>query len=72
MGIRGRLSLDVGHFDLLPELHSLDGLPIAVAPAVVLALAEYGLDRALLVIAGVVVINVVAENLLSPMLIGRD
>jgi AI-2 transport protein TqsA len=47
------------------------GLPIAVAPAVVLALAEYGLDRALLVIAGVVVINVVAENLLSPMLMGR-
>jgi AI-2 transport protein TqsA len=47
------------------------GLPIAVAPAVVLALAEYGIDRALLVILGVVVINVVAENLLSPMLMGR-
>jgi len=47
------------------------GLPIAVAPAVVLALAEYGVERALLVIAGVVVINVVAENLLSPMLMGR-
>jgi AI-2 transport protein TqsA len=47
------------------------GLPLAVAPAVVLALAEYGLDRALLVIAGVVVINVVAENVLSPMLMGR-
>jgi AI-2 transport protein TqsA len=47
------------------------GLPIAVAPAVVLALAEYGLDRALLVIAGVVVINVAAENILSPMLMGR-
>jgi predicted PurR-regulated permease PerM len=38
---------------------------------VVLALAEYGLDRALLVIAGVVVINILAENLLSPMLMGR-
>jgi predicted PurR-regulated permease PerM len=47
------------------------GLPIAVAPAVVLALAEYGVERALLVIAGVVVINVLAENLLSPMLMGR-
>jgi AI-2 transport protein TqsA len=47
------------------------GLPIAVAPAVILALAEYGVERALLVIAGVVVINVVAENLLSPMLMGR-
>jgi AI-2 transport protein TqsA len=47
------------------------GLPIAVAPAVVLALAEYGLDRALLVIAGVIVINILAENILSPMLMGR-
>src|SRR5215213_4061764 len=47
------------------------GLPIAVAPAVVLALAEYGLDRALLVIVGVVVINILAENVLSPMLLGR-
>ena len=47
------------------------GLPIAVAPAVVLALAEHGVDRALLVIVGVVVINIIAENLLSPMLMGR-
>jgi AI-2 transport protein TqsA len=47
------------------------GLPIAVAPAVVLALAEHGVDRALLVIAGVIVINIIAENLLSPMMMGR-
>src|SRR5215217_4638597 len=47
------------------------GLPIAVAPAVVLALAEHGVDRALLVIVGVVVINILAENVLSPMLMGR-
>src|SRR5215211_3165670 len=47
------------------------GLPLAVAPAVVLALAEHGLERALLVIAGVIVINVLAENLVSPMLMGR-
>src|SRR5829696_2690155 len=47
------------------------GLPIAVAPAVVLALAEHGIERALLVIAGVIVINVLAENLVSPMLMGR-
>ena len=47
------------------------GLPLAVAPAVVLALAEHGLTSALLVIAGVIVINVVAENALSPMLMGR-
>src|SRR3712207_5559801 len=34
------------------------GLVLAVAPAVVLALAEFGVDRALLVAAGVTVINV--------------
>src|SRR3712207_4147378 len=47
------------------------GLVLAVAPAVVLALAEHGVERALLVIAGVIVINVLAENALSPMLMGR-
>jgi predicted PurR-regulated permease PerM len=47
------------------------GLVLAVAPAVVLALAEFGLSRAVLAIAGVVVINVVAENVLSPMMMGR-
>jgi AI-2 transport protein TqsA len=44
------------------------GLVLAVAPAVVLALAEFGVSRALVVIAGVVVINLVAENMLSPMM----
>jgi AI-2 transport protein TqsA len=47
------------------------GLPLAVAPAVVLALAEHGLTSALLVIAGVAVINILAENAVSPMLMGR-
>src|ERR671910_3011141 len=47
------------------------GLVLAVAPAVVLALAEFGVDRALLVVAGVTVITVLAENLLSPMMMGR-
>jgi AI-2 transport protein TqsA len=47
------------------------GLVMAVAPAVVLALAEFGLSRAVLVIVGVVVINVLAENVLSPMMMGR-
>jgi AI-2 transport protein TqsA len=47
------------------------GLPLAVAPAVVLALAEHGVTNALLVIAGVILINILAENALSPMLMGR-
>jgi AI-2 transport protein TqsA len=47
------------------------GLPLAVAPAVVLAFAEHGLTNAILVILGVIVINVLAENALSPMLMGR-
>ena len=47
------------------------GLVLAVTPAVVLALAEFGVSRAALVIAGVIVINVLAENVLSPVLMGR-
>ena len=47
------------------------GLPLAVAPAVILALAEHGVTSAILVIAGVTVINILAENALSPMLMGR-
>ena len=47
------------------------GLVLAVAPALVLALAEFGVTQAVLVIAGVVVINILAENVLSPMMMGR-
>jgi AI-2 transport protein TqsA len=47
------------------------GLVIAVAPAVLLALAEFGLGRAIVVIVAVVVVNVLAENVLSPVLMGR-
>jgi AI-2 transport protein TqsA len=47
------------------------GLVVAVAPAVLLALAEFGIGRAILVVAGVVVINTLAENVLSPTLMGR-
>ena len=47
------------------------GLVLAVTPAVVLALAEFGVTRAVLVIAGIVVINILAENVLSPMMMGR-
>ena len=47
------------------------GLVLAVAPAVLLALAEFGLGRALLVIAGVTIINILAENVLSPMMMSR-
>jgi AI-2 transport protein TqsA len=47
------------------------GLPLAVAPAVILALAEHGVTSAALVVAGVTVINILAENALSPMLMGR-
>ena len=47
------------------------GLVVATAPAVLLALAEFGFGRALLVVAGVVVVNMLAENVLSPTLMGR-
>jgi AI-2 transport protein TqsA len=47
------------------------GLFLAVTPAVILALAEFGVTRAVLVIVGVIVINILAENVLSPMMMGR-
>jgi predicted PurR-regulated permease PerM len=47
------------------------GLVLAVTPAVVLALAEFDVTRAVLVIVGVIVINVLAENVLSPVMMGR-
>ena len=47
------------------------GLVLGAAPAVLLALAEFGLGRALVVVAVVVVVNILAENVLSPTLMGR-
>jgi predicted PurR-regulated permease PerM len=47
------------------------GLPIAAAPGVLLALAEFGVSRALLVILGVIVINQLAEYGLDPFLLSR-
>ena len=47
------------------------GLAVAMIPPALLALAESGLGWAIGVIVGVLVINGVAENLLSPMLMGR-
>lgn len=47
------------------------GLVLAVAPAVLLALAEFGVERALFVVVGVTVINILGENVLSPMLMSR-
>ena len=47
------------------------GLVLAVTPAVVLALAEFGVTRAVLVIVGEIVINVLAEDVLSPVMMGR-
>src|SRR5215203_5204202 len=47
------------------------GLTVAMIPPTLLALAESGLGWAIVVIAGVVVINVLAENALSPFLMGR-
>ena len=47
------------------------GLWVAMIPPTLLALAESGLGWAIVVIVGVLVINVLAENALSPMLMGR-
>ena len=47
------------------------GLAVAMIPPTLLALAESGLGWAVAVVAGVLVINVLAENALSPYLMGR-
>jgi AI-2 transport protein TqsA len=47
------------------------GLVLAAVPAVVLALAEFGVSRVALVIAGMIVIDSVVENVLSPMMMGH-
>ena len=47
------------------------GLPIAAAPGVLLALAEFGVGRAVLAILGVIVINQLAEYGLDPFLLSR-
>jgi len=47
------------------------GLSIAATPGVILALAEFGVGRAALVILGVIVINQLAEYGLDPFLLSR-
>jgi predicted PurR-regulated permease PerM len=47
------------------------GIVVAGAPAVILAFAEYGLSRALMVVLALTLVNVSAENLLAPSLMGR-
>jgi AI-2 transport protein TqsA len=47
------------------------GLPIAAAPGVLLALAEFGVARAVLAILGVIVINQLAEYGLDPFLLSK-
>ena len=61
----------MGDIDVFLSFVPYIGLVLAVAPAVLLALAEFGVERALFVVAGVTVINILAENVLSPMLMSR-
>ena len=61
----------MGGSDLFLSFVPYVGLVLAVAPAVLLALAEFGLGRAIVVIVAVVVVNVLAEYVLSPVLMGR-
>jgi predicted PurR-regulated permease PerM len=47
------------------------GITLATIPSVLLALVEYGVGMAVVVIIGIIIINGVAENLLAPKLIGQ-
>jgi predicted PurR-regulated permease PerM len=53
--------------NFIPNIGSI----IAAAPAVLLALVQLGLAKAILVAAGFVVVNVVLGNLVEPQLMGR-
>lgn len=48
------------------------GLILATIPGVVLAFAEYGWERALLVVAAIVVWNLVIENVFQPAMTGKE
>jgi predicted PurR-regulated permease PerM len=48
------------------------GIFVASAPPVLLALAEYGVERALLVIVGITVINLTLENVVMPRIVGSS
>jgi AI-2 transport protein TqsA len=47
------------------------GLALALTLVILLALAEFAPERAIVVIVGLVVINTLAENVLSPTFMGR-
>ncbi len=47
------------------------GIFIASVPPVILAFAEYGIGRALLVIVGITVVNLTLENVVMPRWVGR-
>lgn len=47
------------------------GIFVASIPPVVLALAEYGLGRALLVVVGITVVNLALENVIFPRMVGK-
>ena len=47
------------------------GIFLATLPSVLLAWAQYGVGMAIVVIVGVTMINVVAENVIAPKLIGQ-
>lgn len=48
------------------------GLILATIPGMVLAFAEYGLGRALLVVLGIVVWNLILENVIQPAMTGKE
>jgi predicted PurR-regulated permease PerM len=48
------------------------GIFLASVPPVLLALAEFGLERALLVIVGITVVNTTLENVVMPRMVGTS
>jgi AI-2 transport protein TqsA len=55
-------------FSFIPYI----GIFLASVPPVLLALAEFGLGRALLVVVGITVINLMLENVVMPRMVGTS
>jgi predicted PurR-regulated permease PerM len=55
-------------FSFIPYI----GIFLASIPPVLLAFAEYGLGRALLVVVGITVINLMLENIVMPRMVGTS
>ena len=61
----------MGAAGLVHGLHPVIGFIIALIPPVLMAYAQYGLEKALIVLIGYIVINGGVQNFIQPKLMGK-